>query len=179
MDILITSRLTLRPPLDVDAESIAHALANPRVAGKLSKVPADYALSDAQEWIAASKGKPCLYTIHREQLMGAVEVYDAAERPVLGYWLAEPFWGQGYMTEAARAVLARAFRRYNTDEIGSYAVTSNQASLRVMEKLGFEQFDTGTVFIPSKGEGYPTVKTKLTRAAFEARFGALETSKAA
>lgn len=178
-DILITKRLTLRPPLEIDAEAVATALVNPKVANMLSKVPANYALDDACDWIARGKGKPCLYTIHREQLLGAVEVHNEALHPVLGFWLAEPFWGKGYMTEAARAVLARAFRFYDAPEIGSAALTKNTASLGVLEKLGFEQVGTGTLHVPSLGEGYPTVKTLLTREAFEERFGALETQRAA
>ena len=179
LDVLVTKRMTLRPPLTVDAESIATALSNPNVSRNLSKVPAPYALSDAQEWISANGKKPCLFTLHREQLMGVAQVRDGAEMPMLGYWLAEPFWGKGYMSEAVRAVLAHAFRHYDVDIIGSYAFIDNPASLKIMEKMGFEQSGKGTMFNPTRGEGVPTIKTELLRENFEQRFGRLQEQRAA
>ena len=51
MDILVTRRLTLRPPLDVDADAIATALQNKDVTRMLTNVPNPYGLDDAVNWI--------------------------------------------------------------------------------------------------------------------------------
>jgi len=179
MDILVTKRLTLRPPLDVDAENIATSLGNANVSRNLSKVPHPYAQSDAEEWVKKNKNHPCVFTLHREQLLGVVQVANGAEQPMLGYWLAEPFWGNGYMSEAVRAVLAYAFRYYDCEAIGSYSFTDNHSSLRVMEKMGFEVSGKGTMFNPTRGEGYPTQKMRLERETFERKFGILDAQKAA
>ena len=166
-NVLVTRRLTLRAPLPLDADAIAAHLNNINVARNLSKVPHPYGVSDAEDWIAQVRHERCCFTIHRERLIGVVHVRDAADRPMLGYWLAQRWWGHGYMVEAAMAALARAFDFYNTDEIGSYAITENHASLAIIEKLGFEETGRGTVFIPSRDAGYPTIKTVLTRSRFE------------
>ncbi|MEL6948118.1 MAG: GNAT family N-acetyltransferase [Pseudomonadota bacterium] len=181
IDILITRRLTLRPPLDVDAEAIVRGLSDIDVASRLTSVPQPYSEKDARDWIARNRSNPekCKYTVHREQLIGVVSVHEKYDTPTLGYWFAKPFWGKGYATEAARAVLARAFRVYRTDVIESYAFEDNVASLRVMEKLGFEAIGKGETFCKALGTTKPDVKTKLKRAAFERLFGALDAKEAA
>ena len=55
----------------------------------------------------------------------------------LGYCLAEAAWGQGYATEAARALLRWAFDTLDLNRVQSEADTRNAASGRVLEKLGF------------------------------------------
>jgi [ribosomal protein S5]-alanine N-acetyltransferase len=53
-----------------------------------------------------------------------------------GYVLDQQFWGQGYMTEALRAVLAYEFEVLGTLRIFATCETANRASARVMEKAG-------------------------------------------
>ena len=60
-------------------------------------------------------------------------------RPEIGWSLAEPFWGQGYAAEAARAVLHYGFATLGHDMIYSQTSTSNRASTRLMERLGFDR----------------------------------------
>lgn len=55
----------------------------------------------------------------------------------LGYWLAEPFWHSGIMTEAARAVLEHARRDLGIRRVWADYYEGNDASRRVMERLGF------------------------------------------
>jgi RimJ/RimL family protein N-acetyltransferase len=54
----------------------------------------------------------------------------------IGWRFAKEFWGKGYATEAARAVLADGFERVGLDEIVSFAATVNERSWRVMERIG-------------------------------------------
>jgi RimJ/RimL family protein N-acetyltransferase len=56
----------------------------------------------------------------------------------LGYCLTRPAWGQGYATEAARALLEWAFRTLDLNRVQAEADTRNGASGRVLEKLGFQ-----------------------------------------
>lgn len=181
MDILVTKRLTLRTPLEVDAETIAEGLSNFNVSRMLAPVPHPYTLDDARAFIAEKikNPEPCLYTVHRNRLIGSVGVHDRDKGPMLGYWFAENVWGNGYATEAARAVLARAFRYFDCDVIRSQAFSDNDASLRVMDKLGFEQVGTGIHFNKARNEELPDVQTELQRSTFERRFGPLEQAQAA
>jgi RimJ/RimL family protein N-acetyltransferase len=55
----------------------------------------------------------------------------------LGYWLGEPWWGRGLMSEAVEATLAWFFAHHDDLFILSGAVEGNAASLRILEKLGF------------------------------------------
>jgi RimJ/RimL family protein N-acetyltransferase len=54
----------------------------------------------------------------------------------LGYWAGEPFWNQGYTTEAGHAILEHSFGMFGLASIISNDLTRNPASHRVMEKLG-------------------------------------------
>jgi RimJ/RimL family protein N-acetyltransferase len=55
----------------------------------------------------------------------------------LGYCLTEAAWGQGFATEAARALLGWAFDTLDLNRVQAQADTRNHASARVLEKLGF------------------------------------------
>ncbi len=58
--------------------------------------------------------------------------------PALGYWLGAPYWGQGYATEAAQAVVAAA-RAAGYAGLRSRALLSNTASRNVLRKVGFTE----------------------------------------
>ncbi|HXX19807.1 MAG TPA: GNAT family protein [Candidatus Acidoferrum sp.] len=57
----------------------------------------------------------------------------------VGYVLARAHWGQGYMVEAARAVLDAAFRQIGLHRVWATCDPRNRASYRVMEKLGMRR----------------------------------------
>lgn len=78
--------------------------------------------------------------------MGFCGLHPTAMEPVLpfgtieiGWRLAPEFWGQGYVTEAARAWLEFGFRTLSLDEVVSFAVWNNARSTRVMERLGMQR----------------------------------------
>ncbi len=183
MDILVTRRLTLRPPLEVDAEAITAAFQNSNITRNLTTVPSPYMLEDALDWIekCRSDHNALHYCIYRQSLLGVASVslnkdgeYD------LGYWLDEPHWSNGYVTEAARAVLSQAFRKLGPDVIGSGAYDDNPGSLAVLDKLGFE--DSGVVekhTNPTRGEDVTCLKRSLSRERFERLFGPLDPAQAA
>ncbi len=182
MHVLVTRRLTLRPPLDVDANAIARLLADARVARNLTGVPSSYTVDDARAWIAGEvedHSAGCTFTIHRNTLIGAVGVRPRGEGHDLGFWLAPDLWGQGLMSEAGRAVLAHAFRQLGIDRITSGAFEDNIASLRVLEKLGFDMTSHESMVSPTRGTAANAVRMALSRTTFEAKFGALETERAA
>jgi len=55
-----------------------------------------------------------------------------------GFWLAEPFWNKGIMTEAVRRFTDYAFNQFDLYRIYAEPYTSNPASTRVLEKAGFK-----------------------------------------
>ncbi|MDJ0765221.1 MAG: GNAT family protein [Myxococcota bacterium] len=57
----------------------------------------------------------------------------------LGYWLAEPYWNRGIMTEAVKTIAQWGFDRLGLNRISATPYTTNPASARVLEKAGFER----------------------------------------
>lgn len=66
------------------------------------------------------------------QLLGVAES-DAIE---LGYRLRQISWGKGYATEVSRLLVNKAFTEWNFTKIIAWALSENQASIKVMKKLG-------------------------------------------
>ena len=73
----------------------------------------------------------------------------------LGYVLAKPYWGLGYATEAAAAVLKFGFTQLGLSLIESNAMPENLASLRVMAKLGLRSPRPSSLPDPTTGESRP------------------------
>jgi ribosomal-protein-alanine N-acetyltransferase len=128
-----------------DAESIAAHADNRRVWINLRDAfPHPYRLADARAFIeAALRADPETtfailvdgaavggigFTLH-----GDVERVSAE----IGYWLAEPLWGRGIMTEALAAVTAHAIREHRLTRVYAVPYEWNAASFRVLEKAGY------------------------------------------
>lgn len=56
-----------------------------------------------------------------------------------GYWLGEPYWGRGLMTAVVRATVDAVFRDFNVARLEASVFAWNPASMRVLEKCGFER----------------------------------------
>jgi len=168
MNVLISPRLTLRPPAPPDAEDIALWLSDRAVARMLAKVPHPYHVEDAEEWIDRVAADPAamVYTVHRERLIGVVSLEGDPAAPTLGYWLAAPWHGRGYMTEAAHALLAHAFATRGIGVVRSSVFADNPASLRVQRKLGFCIAGAGETFAHARNASVQTLTTRLTAAGF-------------
>lgn len=64
-------------------------------------------------------------------------------QPEIGYGILEKYWGNGYATEAVKAVCQWALARDGVKAVEAETVPDNQASQRVLEKAGFQP--TGVV----------------------------------
>jgi RimJ/RimL family protein N-acetyltransferase len=168
MHVLVTRRLTLRPPVLADAEEIALQLSNWNVARMLARIPYPYHPEDAEDWIRnlAKKPEDLVYTVHRERLIGIVSIESGDGEPRLGYWLGEPWRGRGFMTEAAGKLLQYAFATRGYRAVQSSAFIDNPASLRVQEKLGFVVTGTGEAWSRPRAARVETWTTRLTASAF-------------
>jgi RimJ/RimL family protein N-acetyltransferase len=145
---LRTARLVLRPPHAGDAPAIA-ALANDfGVAEMLAHVPHPYTLDDAADFLLVA-GSSVVFAVTKgadDAFMGVCGLRPTARRSVadLGYWLGRPFWGQGFATEAAHAVVDLAFRLDGIGCVLANCRAVNGRSRRVLEKCGFQFRGTGT-----------------------------------
>jgi RimJ/RimL family protein N-acetyltransferase len=153
-----TARLLLRPGWAEDARALAAAIGDERIVRNLSSPPWPYTRADAEAFLARPRDSilPSLLIFERTAgdpiLVGACGLGRLPSGIVqLGYWIALPFWGRGYATEAGRAVvdIARALR---LPRLQASFFVDNPASGNVLAKLGFEP--TGiTAPFPSNGRG--------------------------
>ena len=172
-----TERLLLRPLRAGDAESIFVAFNNWEVVRRLAAPPWPYTIEDTRTFVAKrisfrSEPTEALHIIQlANAVIGGIDCTPGWQQrpgtgPVLGYWLAQPFWGNGYMTEAARAFVESLFASGVGDSIRSGAFADNPASLRVQQKLGFVRVGESLLFCNPRGAEYPHIDTMLTRDRF-------------
>ncbi|RTL50048.1 MAG: N-acetyltransferase [Bradyrhizobiaceae bacterium] len=140
--VLETKRLLLRQPTLADVKAITRIAGDERVAINLRRVPHPYSVEDATQFVArvANAGGMATFLIERKnEAIGLASLtWDKDERPELGYCLGFHHWGQGYATEAARALIDFAFEEFSIDAIHSGARVLNPASRHVLEKCGFQ-----------------------------------------
>ena len=175
MDVTLeTRRLVLRQPRPDDAARITRFINNFAVSGKLSRVPYPYKLSDAEWWLGTWRAdKPpgetgFVIDLPGEGLIGHCGFHPDIQGIVIGYWLGEPFWNRGFMTEAACRLLAHAFDAHGLSAVRSSVFIDNPASLAVQRKLGFVETGRGQTFSRSRQATVETTTTALTRQAFAA-----------
>jgi len=132
-DRIITPRLTLRRYARRDAARVAVLIGEWDVARWLLHVPYPYAEADAHTFIERSQqAGPHIYAITlKDTVIGGISIKDE-----LGYWLGKAFWGKGFATEAARALIQRYFAG-RSDDLRSGYIIGNWASCNVLTKLGF------------------------------------------
>lgn len=120
---------------------------NEKIAGRLrDSFPYPYTEEDA-EWFV----KDCMEKEGKTQFSRAIVIDGEAVGSIsllfgddvysrsaeLGYWLGEPFWRKGIMTEAVQKMCEEAFRRYKLIRISAEPFSTNLASRGVLEKAGF------------------------------------------
>lgn len=146
-----TERLLLRPGWAEDAGALFEAIADERIVCNLASAPWPYRACHAEAFLATERrpDEPSLLIFRRctdeaPQLIGTIGI---GSRPSgskeLGYWIARPFWGRGYATEAAAALIGIARDGLRLPRLEAGHFVDNPASGRVLEKLGFRP--TGVV----------------------------------
>jgi len=142
--------LTLRPLRLNDAPAFAKHASDQDIARMTGSFPRYFPLISAEFRIMhmnaqKRRGLSFNYAITQtgqDQLIGVMDLFRPASDEILeiGYWTAKPFWGKGYATEAGRMILEAAQEHLGVKRIKASVYTDNPASLRVLEKLGFEKF---------------------------------------
>lgn len=139
--------ITLRRWTLADLESLVRYANNPRIAAWLTDTfPYPYLESHGRAFIAQSTGQhpPQIFAIDREgEAIGSVGIYPKenifCKNAELGYWLAEPFWGQGLMVEAVRQIVAYGWATFDLHRLYARPFGDNTGSIRVLQKAGFVQ----------------------------------------
>jgi RimJ/RimL family protein N-acetyltransferase len=138
-----TKRLLLRPGWIEDAPALASAIGDEAILTKLARAPSPYRISDAEWFLNQPHQAPLMpllifqRTHDMPRLIGGTGLHDQDGEAEIGYWLARDAWGQGYATEAGRAVINMARHSLRLKRIVSGHFIDNPASGRVLAKLGF------------------------------------------
>jgi len=144
---IVTPSSVLRPWTPDDAGSLVRHANNPRIAAMMRDAfPYPYTPADACRFIdAAMDTASHLYLaieIGGEAVggIGIQPLVDVKHRTAeIGYWLSEPFWGRGIVTDAVRSLVPVAFERFDIVRLEAGVFSNNPASMRVLEECGFER----------------------------------------
>jgi RimJ/RimL family protein N-acetyltransferase len=145
--VLVTERLVMRPPHEDDFPDLVSLANNRKVAEMLARMPHPYGEAEARTFLALTQDSPeavyALTLAGNGQFIGCAGL-NATERGLeLGYWIGEPYWGKGYATEAAHALVDLAFRATTVNAVHVSCRVINPASRRVIHKCGFQYAGQG------------------------------------
>jgi len=157
-----TERLILRPFQISDATRVKELAGAYEIYRPTLNIPHPYEDGMAEKWIAShasrfygGEGVDLAVTLKTDGLLigaiglGASPKHNRAE---LGYWIGVPYWGNGYCTEAAMAVIRYGFEVMNLHKITCSHMEWNSASGRVMQKAGMRREGVLTDHVVKDGE---------------------------
>ena len=145
-----TERLLLRPGWLEDAPALFQGIRDETIVRNLASAPWPYHMADAEAFLATERdpAEPVALIFRRTagapQLVGTIGIGRRPDGEMdLGYFIARPFWGRGYATEAGRAMIAFARHSLRMEKLSAGYFLDNPASGLVLAKLGFRP--TGVV----------------------------------
>ena len=167
-----SERLFLRPGWAEEWEELLALVDDEQVVRNLARAPWPYTAKDAKAFVHSHADRAeserllpnffmTLPSADGQRLIGSVGLNRDGDEVELGFWVGRPFWGQGFATEAARAVVSLAKALGHHQLVASHFV-DNPASGRVLRKLGFRP--TGVIrdrFSLGRGGTAPASQLRL------------------
>jgi [ribosomal protein S5]-alanine N-acetyltransferase len=177
-----TARLILRKVTLEDAGDMFAYASNPQMT-RFTTWDAHKSIDDSRAFLTQAIGKYergeamdwAIVDASNNQMIGTCGITNFSEqhqRGDLGYGIAVPYWGKGYMTEAARAAIDTAFRMLPINRLQACCNLHNVGSARVMEKLGMAYEGTFRQFFQRNGTPYDVKWYSLLRAEWDAQTAA-------
>ncbi|RSD28430.1 GNAT family N-acetyltransferase [Mesobacillus subterraneus] len=146
---IVTERLVLRLFQKADAEAVTRMCNNYNIYKNTLYLPYPYSVDDALAWIErhldhflADQSYEFAITDKKSgEVYGAIALSNNQKfkHGELAYWVGEEYWGKGYATEAARAVVEFAFQEKKLHKVFARHFASNPASGKVLQKLGMKK----------------------------------------
>lgn len=127
-----------------DIPSLARHANNANVSANLRDgFPNPYSETNAEVFISANLESPWNFTIAiNGEASGGIGLVVGADvhrlTAEIGYWLAEPYWGKGIISNAVHALTNYAFQHTDLVRIYASVFETNPTSMRVLEKNGFQ-----------------------------------------
>jgi [ribosomal protein S5]-alanine N-acetyltransferase len=158
---LATERLRLRAPLPQDAAALLRILGDPEVT-RYHNMPTLTTLAEAQEalerlaqrYAARQTVRWAIELIEHGEMIGTVGLlrFDfELRRAEVGYEIARRFWGRGLTPEAVAAVIRYGFAVLGLHRLEAGVLPGNDASVRVLQKIGFLEEGTRRDYLHFKG----------------------------
>jgi len=161
--IIETERLFLRPWREEDAEALFRYARDPDI-GPIAGWPPHASVEHSLEIIRTVFAAPETYAVVlKEQnepigscgLMRSNSFHSAdleSNEAEIGYWIGKPFWGQGLIPEAVRALLKRSFEELSLSAVWCCYYEGNHKSRRVCEKCSFVYHHANNAAISPLGD---------------------------
>lgn len=170
---LQTARLLLDQPKATDIPNLVLHAGNAKIANQTLNIPHPYREEDGLAWIRhleqefaeAVQVSFAIRQLGDEGLLGAVglKITPNHFRAELGYWLAEPYWGKGLVSEAVAAMLHYGFHNLGLHKIIATHLPENPASGRVMQKNGMKQEGILKDHVCKNGQFHTLIQYRITR----------------
>jgi len=172
-------RVRLDKPRADDLADLVFLANNKTVAANLAAMPHPFKAENGRALIARAdqnRDKSALFAIRLKstgRLIGVAKYAPVdADGPVhVGYWLGEPFWGQGLATEAVHALVDHAFTYHDIEELQGSCRVTNPASRRVLVKSGFQYRDQAMIRSVGAGGSVPIERYTLERGVWKSLKG--------
>lgn len=144
-----TDRLILRPWQDADAAALYKYACDPDI-GPVAGWPPHTSVENSLEIIRTVFAAPETYAVVLKStgepvgscgIMFSNSLHTAEMKSgeaEIGYWIGKPYWGQGLIPEAVKALLARCFDDLHLAAVWCGYYEGNHKSKRVCEKCGFK-----------------------------------------
>jgi ribosomal-protein-alanine N-acetyltransferase len=150
---LLTARLRLRRAAPEDVEALHEILSDP-VAMRFWSSPPHRSLEQSRVWLDGmiADGPPLgedFVIEHQRRVIGKAGCWRL---PEIGYILHPRHWGQGFAAEACSAAIAHIFATYDLPAITADVDPRNEASLRLLARLGFAETGRATATYEIEGE---------------------------
>ena len=165
--VLSTERLVLRAPQESDVAELVTLADNRHVAEMLARMPHPYGEAEARAFLLMTRqcrtGTAYALTRKDDGAFVGCAGLNATDRGLeLGYWIGEPYWKNGYATEAAHALVDLAFARTTVQVLHASCRVINPASRRVIHKCGFQYAGQGMLNSIAAGQ-VPVERYRLDR----------------
>lgn len=174
---LETERLLLRPLTFDDSDRIEELAGEYDVAKSTLNISHPYPKGSASQFIesiqtAEQNNKIVMFAIINKEtklLIGLINLNLSIpyQRGELAYWIGKEYWGNGYGTDAAKALLEYGFNQLKLNKIFAASFTSNTGSWKVMEKIGLKYEGTLKQHVSSFGQFYDLTYYGLLKEEFE------------
>jgi len=158
-----TERLILRPWEESDAKALFKYASDPDI-GPIAGWPPHTSVGNSREIIRTVFAAPETYAVVLKEtgepigccgIMFSDSLHTAEMKQneaEIGYWIGKPYWGQGLIPEAVKALLARGFNDLHLDAAWCGHYDGNTKSKRVIEKCGFKFHHTNKDILSPLGD---------------------------